>query len=157
MAPRVASCSFSDKAHRAWASVGPMVPLASLSSATGDSRVPMSTRRATHLSLRLSRRAMALGLRPSSFINEQTTLASSSAVRVRGGELARSSKRLCSTVEFGGSMTTGMWQCPCSRQRARRLKPSMTSYAPSSVGTMRMGSCAVQSGSCCGAPGRKGA
>jgi len=54
MAPSRASWSLAGKAHRAWARVGPISPRASLFSALDDSRVPMSTRRATHWGLRSS-------------------------------------------------------------------------------------------------------
>jgi len=70
---------------------------------------------------------MAVGLRPSSSRREQTTRPSSRAVRVRGGELARSSKRLCSSLPLGRSRTTGMSAHPLCRQASRRLKPSMSS------------------------------
>ncbi len=157
MAPSRASWSLRGKAHRAWARVGPISPRASLPSAVEDSRVPMSTRRATHCGLRSSWRAIRAGLKPSWLISEQTTRASSSAVRVRSGQLARSSRRLCSAVEHGDSITTGMSRWPCSRHPCRRLKPSRTSYRPSSVGTTRMGSAATSSGARCGDPGRSAA
>jgi len=72
-------------------------------------------------------RAMPLGVSPSSSASEQATFASSSAVTVRGGALAKSSSRLCSAAEAGRSTTTGTAVAPCSRQRERRLKPSRTS------------------------------
>jgi hypothetical protein len=70
---------------------------------------------------------MAIGLRPSSSRSEQTTRPSSRALRVRGGELATRSKRLCSSGALGRSKTTGMSAHPLCRQASRRLKPSMTS------------------------------
>lgn len=91
---------------------------------------------------------MPLGVSPSSSASEPTTLASSSAVTVRGGALAKSSSRLCSTVEPGRSMTTGTAVAPCSRQRSRRLKPSRTSKPPPAAGATRSGN----SASCSGAP-----
>lgn len=65
-----------------------MIPWASFSSALAESRVPISSRRATHWTLCPRRREMALTVKPSSFTNEQITRASSRAVSVRGGELA---------------------------------------------------------------------
>jgi hypothetical protein len=69
---------------------------------------------------------MAVRLRPSSSRREQTTRPSSRAVRVRGGELATRSKRLCSSGPLGRSRTTGMSVRPLCPQACRRLKPSMT-------------------------------
>lgn len=73
------------------------------------------------------------------------TRASSMGVVVRGGALARRSRTLCSGREQGLSITAGANVCPCSIQRAKRLKPSMTSKEPSCRGATRMGSSAVDS------------
>jgi len=71
-----------------------------------------------------------------------TTRASSIGVSVRGGRLESSSAALASALLRGRSTTTGTDSAPAARQRARRLKPSSTSYppAPSSAGTTRSGS-----------------
>jgi hypothetical protein len=60
---------------------------------------------------------MPLAVSPSSSASEQATFASSSAVMVRGGALASSSRRLCSIAEPGRSTTTGTAIAPCARQR----------------------------------------
>jgi len=66
-------------------------------------------------------------------------------VVVRGGAFVRRSSTLCSGKEQGLSITAGANVCPRSIQRARRLKPSMTSKEPSCRGAMRIGSSAVDS------------
>jgi len=73
------------------------------------------------------KRATRAGVKPSSSRSEQTTSASSSAVVVRGGALVTSSRRLWAGASPGDSTTTGMRHWPASFQRARRLRPSMTS------------------------------
>ena len=97
---------------------------------------------------------MAVGLSPCSSRREQTTRPSSRGVRVRGGELARRSKRLCSSAPLGRSTTTGMSRRPLCRQASRRLKPSMISKLPSGTGTTRMGSSAMSSAPVETEPGR---
>ena len=67
------------------------------------------------------------------------TRASSMGVVVRGGAFVRKSRTLCSGKEQGLSITAGANVCPCSIQRARRLKPSMTSKEPSCRDAMRIG------------------
>jgi len=146
---RSLSCSWGFSSHRARASVGPMPRRASLCCTAGDKREPIARRASTQPALCPNSRAMPLAVSPSCSTSEQTTFASSSAVTVRGGALAKSSRRLCSAAEAGRSTTTGTLVAPCSRQRSRRLKPSRTSKPPSSVGATRSGS----SASCSGAPG----
>jgi hypothetical protein len=143
--------------HRARARVGPMTRLPSLSWAAGDRRVPMARRASTQSALWPRKRAMAEGVSPSSWMSEQTTLPSSRAVTVRGGALACRSSRLCSAGEAGCSTTTGTVLLPSSRQRSRRLNPSMTSKAPSSVGATRSGIWASDSGCVGPRPGRRSA
>ncbi len=77
----------------------------------------MASRDSTQPFLCPKSRAMPLGVSPSSLASEQATLASSSAVTVRGGALARSNSRLCSVTEAGRSTTTGTSVAPRSRQR----------------------------------------
>ena len=57
-------------------------------------------------------------LTPFSFTSERRARASSMAVGVRAGELARRSNRLCSTGEPRGSTMTGMRRCPWSLRPA---------------------------------------
>ena len=97
---------------------------------------------------------MAVGLRPCSSRREQTTRPSSRAVRVRGGQLASRSKRLCSSGWLGRSRTTGMSRRPLCRQASRRLKPSISSKLPSGMGTTRMGKSAMSAAGVEGEPGR---
>ncbi len=115
----------------------------------------MATRRATQTGLRPSRAPTARSLMPSSSIREQTTRASSEAVRVRTGALASSNSRLSSAAEPARSSTTGTSLCPCSSQPASRLKPSMTSQRPSWLGATRMGVGAVRDGRDGTPPGRR--
>jgi hypothetical protein len=121
------SCSSSDSAVSACASVGPIAPQASRSSARGASFVPRLILRATHPGLWSRNRATCLAVQCSSSMSEHTTRASSSAVVVRGGALAASSKRLCSAAWTAGSTTIGTTVYPRSRQCDRRLNPSNTS------------------------------
>lgn len=102
---------------------------------------PSSTRRATasqSLSAKSSRlctqgvrrpnsAAMVAGPSPSSRRSDATTRASSMAVTVLGGALARSSARLASGALRACSTTAGTTSEPAAFQRARRLKPSTTS------------------------------
>lgn len=131
-----------------------MSRLASLRAAASERRALMARRDSTQAGLWPRSRAMPLGVSLSSWASEPTTLASSSAVRVRGGALAKSSSRLFSMAEAGRSTTTGTAVAPCPRQRSRRLKPSRTSKPPSGAGATRSGSSASGSVAPWFSPGR---
>ena len=127
MAPSTQSCSSCASRVSSWPSVGPMMPRPSSSCARGDNRRPSARRRSTHGRWCPSSRPMAVGPSCSSSRSEQTTRASSSAVVVRRGALATSSRRLHCALDRAPSTTTGTVRWPCSRQRASRLRPSSTS------------------------------
>lgn len=103
-----------------------------------------------------SRRAVAFSVRPSSRIRERTTSASSSTVSVRGGAFAARSRRLCSARLAACSMTTAIVTLPCSRHRARRLKPSKTSKRSPTAAT-RIGRSVSGSNAAHVEPGRSAA
>ena len=139
--------------------MGPSSPRASFWVAAAPSCDFNLSRPSTQAVVCPSSRAIAFGVRPSSSASDETTCASSSAVRVRGGALAASKSRLCSMLSVEDSTTTGTSSHPSSCQRRRRLKPSTTSHPPAELATTRKGKFATkavrkQTG---GAPGRSAA
>ena len=116
-----------------------MLPRSSAAWASGARRVARAWRRATQLLRRLSRAATAVPVRPSSCRSESTTRASSMAVRVRGGALARRRSALAWAGSQAASTTTGTWASSRSNARAYLLKPSTISNEPSLWGTTLSG------------------
>lgn len=147
------SCSPVASDASAYASVGPIAPDATSCSTDAERRVPIALRRVTQSGLRLSTRATAFAVRPSSSMSEHTTRASSSTVVVRAGALTASISRFCSMLPAVASITTGTTVAPCCRHRSRRLKPSSSSNASLWSAAAAQGATRSGSSLACSAPG----
>ncbi len=137
-AAAIFSCSLCASAQSACASVGPSTPSSMCFCSNGASWRASTRRCVTQCILCPTNSATPATVMPS-LVNASTTRASSIAVTVRRGALARSSASIASCRDDIGSTTTGTDDAPPSRQRARRLKPSTTSRHPSSMRTARIG------------------
>lgn len=139
MAWTTASCASASRPESAWASVTPNAPSSTRRWIAGASRSASRRRRTTHSGFLPSTEAIVFGPAPSSHLMAATTRASSIAVTVRRGALARSSMSIRSMLEQDLSTTAVTVSSPCARARRTRLNPSITSKAPWPVGVTRIG------------------
>lgn len=128
-------------AHRPYATVAVRAPASTRAAASGASLRASVRRRSVQPGPWPRSRAIAAAVSPSSSASEPTTRASSIGPTVLRGVLAAKRSALAAGPT-ACSATTGTLARPSRRHRARRLKPSTTSQAPSPLDTTRSGSAA---------------
>lgn len=139
MARTTASCASASRPESACASVTPRAPSSTRCWSGGANRSASTRRRSTHAGLLPSTEAIVFGPAPSTHRMAATTRASSIAVTVRRGALARSSISIRSSGAPERSMIAVIVLSPYALARRTRLNPSITSKVPSTTGETRIG------------------